>query len=978
MKQNRRSFLRNTALAGGAVTLRSLSARAQASVAPGASAVTAQPEIPASASIRRQFQSPPKKYRPIVRWWWPGNDVEDAELRREIDVLDKGGLGGAEIQAFIKGLDMKNLPAAQIERMNSFATPSFFRHVAVAAEEARNRGMFIDYTFGSGWPFGGGDAITPEFASVELRFTHLSVAGPAKLHEQLQIPSVTDGDPLTGVGKLDGLPDGWADRMKKRSRLVAVVAVRGQDAHWGYHQSGPRHSVVTPGVLENGTSVNLTSRLQPDGTLDWDVPPGTWQLFVFCSLPRAQRVNAGAGPGPQLVMDHFSAEAFRAYAKRVGDNAIPYLGQYFGDGLRAIFCDSLEVGAYLFWSDDFLAEFERRRGYDLVPYLPILRLETDGEPFGEFVDLPVYDMAEIGDQVRHDYQQTVSDLITERFYSQFNQWAHDHKLLSRTQAHGAPADVLRIYGEADIPETEDLYDRGGYDFLKMAASSANVYGRAIVGSESFVWPTSAYQTTPEKMKLAADELFTAGVNAIVYHGFPYIVPQVPPPGWHPFIGIYGDGNYSSQLNELNPLWPYLAQLNRYMTRVQFISQTGSSVAALALYRNDLAHGAGDNPPSPKLNQAIMDAGYNYDHINADSLLHCDLRERMLATPGGARYRALVFPPLDSISAPLAEKLQGFAAAGLPIFFSGQTPLEADGYLHRDLETNRVNTAMHAIHNAHGTYFSTNIADLITMLQKAVDPNIRFHSKALSFIQKRIGRLNAFFLRNDTDVAQHLDAEFEAEGEPELWDPWTGGTASIAAGRRNAGWVGIHLDLQPLASALIVFDPEREAPPATAAPAPRTVQRTQPIGAAGWKLTATGLVPSGKTAVIRRDLPLLVDWSLDAELRGFSGRAVYTTSFAVPAANNHGRLILDLGTVRDVAEITVNGKQMATLLLRPYEVDITDSVQPGENQLEVAVTNTLFNSMALREPPAFRPGFTENLSGLMSAGLIGPVQIKIMN
>ena len=232
------------------------------------------------------------------------------------------------------------------------------------------------------------------------------------------------------------------------------------------------------------------------------------------------------------------------------------------------------------------------------------------------------------------------------------------------------------------------------------------------------------------MKLAADELFTAGVNAIVYHGFPYIVPQVPPPGWHPFIGMFGDGNYSSQLNELNPIWPYLAQLNSYMTRVQFISQTGSNVAALALYRNDLVHGAGDNPPTPKLNQAIMDAGYNYDHINADSLLHCDVRDRMLVAPGGARYRALVFPPLDSISAPLAEKLQGFAAAGLPIFFSGQTPLEADGFLDRDLETNRVNTAMHVIHNAHSTYFSTNIANLVTMLQKAVHPNIRFHSQAL--------------------------------------------------------------------------------------------------------------------------------------------------------------------------------------------------------------------------------------------------------
>lgn len=958
------------------MTFRGLTGRAQASAGPDASARTAQPEILASGSVRSQFQSPPKKYRPIVRWWWPGNDVEDTELRREIDVLDKAGLGGAEIQAFIKGLDLRNLPAAQIERMNSFATPSFFRHVATAAEEARNRGMFIDYTFGSGWPFGGGEAITPEFASIELRYTHLSVAGPAKLHQQLQVPSVIDGDPSTGADKLNGLPDGWADRMKKRSRLVAVVAVRGHDAQWDYHQFGPRHTVATPGILEDGTSINLTAGMQPDGTLDWDVPPGTWQLFVFCSLPTAQRVNAGAGPGPQLVMDHFSAEAFRAHAKRVGDNAVPYLGPFFGDGLRAIFCDSLEVGANLFWSDDFLAEFERRRGYDLIPYLPILKLQTDAEPFGEFVDLPIYDMAEIGNQVRHDYHQTVSDLITERFYSQFNQWAHDHKLLSRTQAHGAPAEVLRIYGEADIPETEDLYARGGYDFLKMAASSAHVYGRAVVGSESFVWPTAAYQTTPEKMKLAADELFTAGVNAIVYHGFPYIIPQVPLPGWHPFIGIYGDGNYSSQLNELNPFWPHLARLNSYMTRVQFISQTGSNVAAVALYRNDLAHSAEDNPPPPKLNQAIIDAGYNYDHINTDSLLHCDARDRMLVSAGGARYRALVFPSLDSISAALAEKLQEFAAAGLPILFSGQVPLEADGFLHRDLDTRRVDTAMHGLRNAHSAHFSTDIEGLVSMLQKAVDPNIRFHSKALFFIQKSIGRLNAFFLRNDTDVAQHLDAEFEAEGEPELWDPWTGETASIAGSQRDSGWVRIHLDLEPLASALIVFDPEREAPPARVAPSPRSVKRTQPVGAAGWKLTATGLVPSGKTALIQRDLPVLIDWSLDGELRGFSGRAVYTTSFTAPAADAQSRLILDLGTVRDVAEVTVNGKQTATLLLRPYEADITDSVQPGENQLEIAVTNTLFNSMALREPRAFRPGLTENPSGMMSGGLIGPVQIKI--
>jgi hypothetical protein len=937
-----------------------------------------EPEGAGSAFVRQQFQSPHSKYRPLVRWWWPGNDVTDPELRREIDVLDKAGFGGAEIQAFLKGIDEKHLSEAQLQRVKSYGSASFFRHVGVAADEARKRGMFIDYTFGSGWPFGGGDEITPELASIELRSSHLSIEGPAKLAEQLQIPSVTDGDPSDRSEILKGLPDGWADRMKKRTKVVAVVAARGQDAQRQLNLGGGREqSVRRSGRLERGTSVDLTSRLQPDGVLNWDVPPGTWQLFVFCSVPTAQRVNADAGDGPQLVMDHMSSEAFATHAKRVGENAIPFIGEFFGNGLRAVFCDSLEVRVNLYWSDDFLAEFRRRRGYDLLPYLPILKVQTSGGPYGEFVDLPAFEMLEIGDQVRHDYRQTVSDIMIERFYSRFNQWAHQHKLLSRTQAHGSPTNVLRVYGEADIPETESLFASGAYDFLKMAASAAHVYGRSIVGSESFVWTNAVYQTTPEKMKLAADELLTAGVNAIVYHGFPYIIPDLPAPGWHPFSGVLGSGAYSSQLNELSPFWPYLAQLNAYITRMQYISQIGTNIAAVALYWDDLVHGADEQPPTPKLNQAIMDAGYNYDHINADSLLHSTVRDRMLITMGGAHYRVLVLPPFRAIDATLAGKLQVFATAGLPILFAGETPSHADGLLENAQKTQQVQAAMRGMHNLHNAYFCADLEGVPSTLRKAAPPNVNFHTKAVPFIQKRIGRLNTFFLRNDSDAMQHVDAEFEADGQPELWDPWTGKTESIVSHRRQGSWVKVDLDLQPLSSALIVFDPDHPPPPAIAAPVARTLQRTEEIGAVGWKLTATGLVPSGKTAVLRRDLPRLIDWSLDSNLRGFSGRGVYSTTFTVPAADAGKQLILDLGNVRDVAEVAINGKSAATLLLRPYQTDISTFVQPGENALEIAVTNALFNSMVLREPRLFRAGPTENPSGLMSSGLIGPVQIKVM-
>ncbi len=985
MRQNRRTFIRNSALASTAAALTKFTGTAHALASALSSSENQVAENSGSgASIRQQFLSPEKKYRPIARWWWPGNDVTEEELRREIGVLDKAGFGGAEIQAFNKGFDFETMPEAQQKRVSGFATPPFFENVAAAIDEARKHGMFIDYTFGSGWPFGGGYDITPELASIELRWTHTSVAGPAKFHERVETPQLDDGDPANPPAWLKGLPDGWAERMRKRTKVVAVVAVRGTDAQWEWNQGGGRQrSAKEPGELQAGTQVDLTAHLDSDGSLSWDVPEGTWQIFVFSQVPTGQRVNAGAGEGPQFVMDHLSAEAFAAHAKRVGDDAIPYIGKYFGNGLRAVFCDSLEVGANLFWSDDFLAEFKRRRGYDLLPYLPILKVQSNAEPYGLFVDRPIYEMAEMGAAVRHDYRQTVSDLMAERFYGQFNRWAHEHKLLSRTQAHGSPTDVLRVYGESDIPETEDLFAWGAYDFLKMAGSAAHVYGRAIVGSESFVWANSLYETTPEKVKVAADELLTAGVNAIVYHGFGYIMPEVPAPGWHPFSGRFGEGNYSSQFNELNPLWPYFAPLNDYMARVQYLSQAGTNVASVALYRNDLAHGADEMGPVPKLNQALMDAGYNYDHLNADSLLHCTMRDggrdgernKTLVTLGGAQYRALVLPELDMIDAALAEKIASWARAGLPILFAGPTPRRADGLEGNAENSRRVLAAMGVMRSLPNVVVAADRAELVTKLQGVAEPNIRFHGDASLFIQKRIGKMNAYFLRNQTDAPRRMHAEFKAEGTPELWDPWTGKIAAIPGTLRKADWTEIELDLDPFGSALIVFDPEGGGPNVAPAKQPGKLKRTEPIGANGWKLAATGLMPSGKTQEIHRELPTLIDWSLDSELRGFSGRGVYTTTFTV-APDAGSRLILDLGTVREVAEVTVNGKHVATLLLRPYRVDITDFVQPGENALEITVTNTLYNAMTLRNPRWFHPGPTENPSGLMSSGLIGPVEMKV--
>ena len=320
------------------------------------------------AAVAQQFRNPAKDYRPMVRWWWPGGDVNDTELRREVDLLDQANFGGGEIQPFNIGLDPK-MPEAAQKRVDDYLTPAFFAHMKAALEEARTKGMWLDYTFGSGWPFGGAKVITPELASVELRSAHQTVLGPVHFHQKIAMPIL---DP--GITKDADLPPGWPDEFLKREKLVAVVAARGDAVQYYPNQGlGEAPVVKSTGKLDPGSSVILTGRTLDDGTLDWDVPAGTWQIFAFKQMPTGQRVTGGAGPGAQLVLDHMSKHAFDVYAQSVGGTARQYDGESFGHGLRAIFCDSLEVQAYLYWNDRFLDEFKQRRGYDLTPICPFSR-----------------------------------------------------------------------------------------------------------------------------------------------------------------------------------------------------------------------------------------------------------------------------------------------------------------------------------------------------------------------------------------------------------------------------------------------------------------------------------------------------------------------------------------------------------------------------------------------------------------------------
>ena len=272
-------------------------------------------------------------------------------------------------------------------------------------------------------------------------------------------------------------------------------------------------------------------------------------------------------------------------------------------------------------------------------------------------------------------------------------------------------------------------------------------------------------------------------------------------------------------------------------------------------------------------------------------------------------------------------------------------------------------------------------EVAKILDASIQPNLRFQGPSLPFIEKRIGALDAFFLRNPGDAPKQTTLECSAIGTPEIWNAWTGDIRPLKNIERKGGTVRVPITVDPYGSVLLVFDPGGAQ---TAAPldisAPAESERQIPIGQNGWDFHGVGIGPGSHPETIDMKMTSLEDWSTTDRLKNFAGRGQYTTTFTVPAPllGSHRRIVLDLGDVKDVAEIEVNGKPGPQLLLRPYKADVTSLLQDGENTLQITVVNALFNALTAQGPTAyFLPEETNTENGLLPSGLIGPVQLEEM-
>ncbi len=722
--------------------------------------------------------------------------------------------------------------------------------------------------------------------------------------------------------------------------------------------------------------VDLTKQMKPDGELEWSVPPGEWTILrLGYSLTGAK--NRPATPaGSGLEADKLSRKHMDAYVRGYFDPLQQALGPLFGKSLRYVMMDSWEAGTNN-WTDEMAAEFWKRRGYDPTPYLPALT--------GRVVD-----NADVSDRFLWDFRRTLADLWADNHYGTMAEKLRERGLGIYAEAAGVslemPEDTLLNKSKVEIPMAEfwvrDLHPHLMYfQDVRGAASAAHVYGKPIVAAESF---TGGGYESPYTLKKVADYWLAQGINRLVFHTSAH----------QPLDTKPGNTMVGTHLNR-NITWAEQAQpLMSYFARSSFMLQQGKPVADVAYLLNE---GAPSTPPIwASGTRPAPPEGYDYDFINADVLLNrlSVADDGRLVLPDGMNYRLLVLPETDRMRPELLHKLRELVAGGATI--TGRKPLRSPslaGYPAADADVQATATELWGdLDGVSRTirYFGKGrvvwgrpLAETLESLKIAKDFDYaRGLDAGVSWIHRRTADADIYYVVNATDEARDFDTRFRVSGrEAELWHPDTGKSEHTDC-RMTGDRTIVPLHLAERESVFVVFRKVAGDP----APAP-IARILTPLATLdeNWELSFPEKL--GAPAGIHVDQ--LGPWTMKADsgIKFFSGTATYTRTLQAPAAwfQDDAALVLDLGRVGDVAEVFVNGQSLGILWKAPWQLDVSGALKPGENRLQIKVTNEWTNRLLgdrglppekkILPDPGPAPGGREPPpQPLPESGLMGPVKL----
>jgi hypothetical protein len=799
---------------------------------------------------------------------------------------------------------------------------------------------------------------TVAFPPVTARFFRVTIERPA-------LPKVTPDEPKDyEISELVLHPGARVNRVEEKAAFDVAPDL--------YSFATP--AVSQDNVIAKDSVLDITTHMHPDGTLDWTPPPGQWSVLRFGYSLIGKTNHPATAEATGLEVDKLNRADVQQYMDHYLDSYQSAIGKDLmgAHGLQYMVTDSWEAGPEN-WTEDMIAQFRRRRGYDPRLWMPVLT--------GHIVQ-----SAQASDAFLWDFRETIADLVADEHYGQIEaslkQYGLKHYGESHEEGRAYVADGMQVKKLDDIPMSamwtqipgvnKELYGYNADD--RESASVAHIYGQNLAAAESMTASKAPWGWCPATLKPTADKELAEGINRFVIHSSVHQPLVNAAPGLT--LGKYGQwfNRNETWAEEAGPWVTYLA-------RSSFLLQQGRFAADILYFygedSNLTAIFADHSPAIPE--------GYAFDYVNADALIHeISAGPGVLTTHSGMTYRVLALDPRsEHMSLPVLEAIAQLVENGAIV--AGAKPVDdpsladdaarfhklADKLFGDGSGTHRVGKGT--------VYAGQSLSQVLAALQ--LPPDFKYthplSDTDILFVHRKLPDGDLYYIDNRNPRAESVDATFRIQGKaPELWHPDTG-ASEPAAYSTTSGLTTVPLSLEPYGTVFVVF---RKSASVTTRSLPRETQRLLSGVEGPWIVS----FPSGWGAPTEAKFDQLSSWSLSSDegIRYFSGTATYTKIIDAPQGwfQPGAHLWIDLGDVENLADITVNDKHIGIAWKPPFRADITAALHAGANQLSIRVTDLWPNRIIGDQQPnahqytfsTFHPYNAQ--SHLLPSGLLGPVQI----
>ncbi len=957
-------------------------------------------------TLAESFREPPDTAKPGVYWYFMDGNLSRGEMTADLESMQEAGIGNL---VFLEvNVDVPRGPV-------DFLSDEWQELFVHAVREAERLGIEITMGVGPGWTGSGGPWVKPEESMRHLVSSSTTVEGPGECDIQLPVPP--PHPPIFGENSLGTeMKKRWLEyyedvivlafpapsdttRIKDitEKALVYRSPYSSQEGVKPFLQAQAEYPDVPAGaIIPEQEVINVTAYMQDDGRFTWEVPEGNWTIMRFGLRNNGAVTRPAPRPGIGFECDKFSATAFNHHfdnflGKLIEKTGRPGPGS--NRGWTFIHMDSWEMGAQN-WTEGFMDEFMKRRGYDPLPWLPAYDGKIVGSP----------DQTE---RFLWDMRITSQELVMENHVGRIKDISREYGFgLSIEPYDMNPTADLDLGSPADVPMCE--FWSKGYGFnttysVFESGSIAHIHGRPVLAAEAFTaLSNEAWKMYPGSMKNQGDWAFCAGINRFVYHTF---VHKSLGDSLRPGMTM---GPYGVHWDRGQTWWTMVGEYHRYITRCQYMLQQGQYIADV-LYLTPEGAPHIFRPPESALSgsDSIPDRrGYNFDGISPLMLMNmAKVKDGKIVFPGGASYHILVMPIYDTMTPELLQKIKSLAKQGAVIV--GGPPVkspslvnypECDSIVYNlskeiwggfepPSEVTKISCGKGSItwggslsEEIQGELYPHYEATAYVLKEMGVQEDFRSEGP-VRYTHRRNGEMDIYFISNTSDELINTNCTFRVrKGVPELWDPLTGEIRPLPEYHHHDGMTTIPVKLDAYQGYFVVFTGRGKRAAEQAERSNFSAEKTILELEGPWTVsfdTAWG----GPAEVV---FDSLVDWTSRPEggIRYYSGIASYHKSFELPEIPE-GPVYIDLGKVNHIARVILNGKDMGVAWCAPWQLDLSGAIQEGTNHLEIQVANLWVNRLIGDEvDPEARYTYTTyryytRESELVSSGLMGPIRIRAM-